>query len=97
MSNSHKEETFMPIVELAVLLGHKNCGMTFHTISHALRYDNTGEKTLLFGKECQKFYNDLTDTTKTDHRPRAIVLYEGFNEEEKMTRANIVREGLRRA
>ena len=97
MSKHQGEITRKPNVDLHILVGHKDCGMTFHTIARALGYDNGGEKLLVSWKECQKIYNDLIDTTKSESRHSSIVYHEGLKEKAKATRADIVREGLRRA
>ena len=97
MSKHHGEENRKPNVDLNILVGHKDCGMNFHTIARALGYDDGGEKLLVSWRECQNIYNDLTDTTKSESRHSSIVYYEGLKEKAKSTRADIVREGLRRA
>lgn len=88
----------MPEVEFHILICHKECGTNFHTIARALGYDSTThERILVRWKKCQDIYDHLTTTRKSDRHPSAIVYYEGLNEKDKATRADIVREGLRRA
>ena len=110
MPNLHYENIQYVTVELTVLQGHKELGMTFHDLSCALGYDSTGEERLLRWQECQKIYKKITDiatpatdttkpamdTTKPGRHP-ALAAYEAWPEKTKTFRAKLVQEALRRA
>ena len=96
MPNVDTENNHTLNVQMSVLLGYKQCGMTVHTISRALGYDGTGNKLLLSWEECQTKYNKFSNTANST-RPKVTSIYEGMSAEDKAQKAKVVLEGLRRA
>ena len=98
MSNPslHFDKICWENVHIAVLCDRKDLNMSFHTLSRALGYDRAGEKVLVSWQECQKAYNEVTDTTKPNRHP-TLAIYEKMTENRKTFWNKVVKEGLRRA